>query len=313
MPRPWRLILGIILATLSVAFLWHFPWRHSLSAIAHAQWQFIVFALLAKLLSVFARAERVHAMLYRTLKVGRGMLVRYVFCGFAADNLLMSTAGVAARTWLLVRHGGVQLKNAVGALMLEKYLDGVVMGAGIWAIIHYRLIPVKLLEPSYLFAYGVGIGLLVAALLAARHGSHTRVGRFLRPAADALGGPADIARTTATTIAVWSLEAVVLYATLRACGQPCGMREMIVLTTAGTLAFVLPGLPSGAGTFEASLVFGLRALGMGDEQALAVALLYHAVQVLPETAAGLWALRGMRVRLTTLEQPVEAQAKVATP
>jgi uncharacterized membrane protein YbhN (UPF0104 family) len=310
-PRVWRLILGILLCAASVVFLWHFPWRHSLAAIAHANWGFIALALLAKLFSTFARAERVHAMLHRTLKVGRWMLVRYVFCGFAADNLLMATAGVAARTWLLVRHGGVQLKDAVGSLMLEKYLDGVVMGAGIWAIIHYRLIPVKLLEPSYLFAYGVGIGILVVALLAGRHGSHTRLGRFLRPAADALGGPSDTARTLVTTLAVWTLEGVVLYATLRSCNQPCGLREVIVLTTAGTLAFVLPGLPSGAGTFEASLVFALRALGLGDEQALAVALLYHTVQVLPETAAGLWALRGLRVRLSALEQPVEP--KVATP
>jgi uncharacterized membrane protein YbhN (UPF0104 family) len=86
---------------------------------------------------------------------------------------------------------------------------------------------------------------------------------------------------------------------------------VIVLTTAGTLAFVLPGLPSGAGTFEASLVFGLRALGLDDERALSVALLYHAVQILPETAAGLWALHGMRLRLQSLERPtLEKEADV---
>src|SRR5262249_11528329 len=111
LPRrvSWRLLLGIALAVLSVVFLWHFPWRKSLSAIAGAQWGAIGLALVAKALAVFARAERVHAMLHRVLRVGRGMLVRYVFCGFAADNLLASTAGVAARTWLVVRHGGAPL------------------------------------------------------------------------------------------------------------------------------------------------------------------------------------------------------------
>src|SRR5262249_31135746 len=184
-----------------------------------------------------------------------------------AANLLASTAGVAARTLLVVRHGGAPLASAIGALMLEKWLDGVVLGAGIWATVHYRLIPVPLLEPSYLLIYGAGIAILVAALWMGRHGARTRLGRFFRPAADALGSPADMLRTFGATLTVWSLEALVLCATLRACGQPCGLREVVVLTTAGTLAFVLPGLPSGAGTFEASLVFGLRALGLDDQHA----------------------------------------------
>jgi uncharacterized membrane protein YbhN (UPF0104 family) len=306
-------LLGIVLAVLSVVFLWHFPWRKSLAAIAGAHWGAIGLALVAKLLAVFARAERVHAMLHRVLRVGRGMLVRYVFCGFAADNLLASTAGVAARTWLVVRHGGVPLPRAVGALMLEKWLDGVVMGAGIWATVHYHLIPIPLLEPSFLVAYGVGLFILIIALVTGRRHSNTRLGRFFQPAADALGDWADTARTFATTTFVWVLEGVVLYATLRAFGQPCGIREVVVLTTAGTLAFVIPGLPSGAGTFEASLVFGLRALGLDDAHALSVALLYHAVQVLPETVAGLWALHGMRLRLGALENAVqETEIKVAT-
>ena len=300
----WRLFAGVVLAVLSVVFLWHFPWRKSLVAIAGANWGAIGLALCAKAVAVFARAERVHAMLHRVLRVGRGMLVRYVFCGFAADNLLMSTAGVAARTWLLVRHGGAPLRRAVGALMLEKWLDGMVVGAGIWATVHYQLIPVRLLEPTFLVAYGIGLGILVFALVAGHRHSHTRLGRFFQPAADALGDWKDTIRTLVTTISVWVLEGVVLYATLRAVGQACGIREVIVLTTAGTLAFVLPGLPSGAGTFEASLVFGLRALGLDDEHALSVALLYHAVQVLPETVAGLWALKGMRLRLGALENGV---------
>jgi glycosyltransferase 2 family protein len=299
-----RLLLGITLAALSVVFLWHFPWRKSLSAIAGAHWGAIGLALVAKAVAVFARAERVHAMLHRVLRVGRGMLVRYVFCGFAADNLLASTAGVAARTWLVVRHGGAPLRRAVGALMLEKWLDGCVMGAGIWATVHFQLIPVRLLEPSFVVAYGIGLFILVFALVAGRRGSHTRLGRFFQPAADALGDWKDTTRTLVMTVSVWVLEGLVLYATLRAVGLACGIREVVVLTTAGTLAFVLPGLPSGAGTFEASLVFGLRALGLDDEHALSVALLYHAVQVLPETVAGLWALKGMRLRLVALENGV---------
>src|SRR5262249_637964 len=174
-PRPrrvsWRHLLGIALAVLSVVFLWHFPWRRSLAAIAGAHWGAIGLALVAKLLAVFARAGRVHAMLHRGLRVGRGRLVRYAFCWFAAANLLASTRGLAAGSWLVVRHGGVPLPRAVGALMLEKWLDGVVVGAGIWATVHYHLIPIPLLEPSFLVAYGVGLFILIFALVTGRRHS----------------------------------------------------------------------------------------------------------------------------------------------
>src|SRR5438067_1394822 len=87
-------------------------------------------ALVVKAIAICARAERVHAMLHRELRVGRGALVRYLLCAFAADNLIASTAGVAVRGVMLVRHGGARARSVVGALALEKYIDGAFMGAG---------------------------------------------------------------------------------------------------------------------------------------------------------------------------------------
>ncbi|HJZ89162.1 MAG TPA: lysylphosphatidylglycerol synthase transmembrane domain-containing protein [Polyangia bacterium] len=292
-----RLLLGVLVASASVVFLWHFPWRRALGTLASASLPLLGLALFGKLLSVLARAERMHAMLHRELRVGRGALVRYVLCGFAADNLLASTAGVAARGLLLCKHGGARTSSVVGALALEKYVDGAFMGAGIWVVVHWRLLPVPFLEPAYLLAYGIGFAILVGALLCARLAPGTRAGRLLAPAGAALGSPSDAVRMVATTVLVWAGEATVLLLSMRALGLSLDLRQTLVLTTVGTLAFVIPGVPSGAGTFDASLVFGLRALGLEDGLALSAALLYHVVQVLPETLAGLLALRGLKLSL----------------
>jgi uncharacterized membrane protein YbhN (UPF0104 family) len=253
-------------------------------------------AVLAKAVSVAARADRIVAMLSRELRVSRGVVARYVLCGFAADNVIASTAGVAARTYLLVRHGGARLRSVLGAAALEKYLDGVMMGLGLEVVVHYRLLPLPWAEPAYLGVFGLGLAFLVAALALARGARGTRLGRWLAPAADALGGPAQATRSIAATLVVWTFEALVLTCTMRAIGLGFGLRETLVLTTVGTLAFVLPGLPSGVGTFEVGVVFGLRALGVDGGRALGAALLLHAMQVLPETAAGLYAFRSLGVR-----------------
>jgi uncharacterized membrane protein YbhN (UPF0104 family) len=78
---------------------------------------------------------------------------------------------------------------------------------------------------------------------------------------------------------------------MRAMGLSFGFAPLLALTTIGVLVLVIPGVPSSAGTFEAGLVFGLRALGVDEGASLSAALLYHAVQVLPETLIGLVVLR----------------------
>ena len=57
------------------------------------------------------------------------------------------------------------------------------------------------------------------------------------------------------------------------------------------LAIALPSTPGYVGAIEAAAVFALTALGVEAEQALAAALLYHAVHFVPTTVLGALALR----------------------
>src|SRR5690349_11385719 len=130
-----RFIVGVLLTIASVLFLRQFPWRHALGALGSASPLLVLLAMFLKLIAIGARAERVHAMLHRELVVGRVAILRYLVCGFAADNLIASTAGVAVRGILLVRHGGARARSVIGALALEKYVDGTFMGMGLWVIV----------------------------------------------------------------------------------------------------------------------------------------------------------------------------------
>src|SRR5262249_34705569 len=196
-----------------------------------------------------ARAERVHAMLHRELVVGRGAILRYLVCGFAADNLIASTAGVAVRGVLLVRHGGARAPPALRAPAPREGRGGDVVGVGLWVIVHWHLMPMPFLERGYVVAFAIGLALLVGALACARLAPGTRAGRLLAPAGAALGNRTDAARQLACTLILWAAESAVLVVTLRALGVVVGLRAAVVLTTIGTLAFVVPGPPSGAGTF----------------------------------------------------------------
>jgi uncharacterized membrane protein YbhN (UPF0104 family) len=62
------------------------------------------------------------------------------------------------------------------------------------------------------------------------------------------------------------------------------------------VALIVPTTPGGLGAFEAAVVGGLAILGQPPEHALAFALAYHALQVIPGMVAGTVALWFIRTR-----------------
>jgi uncharacterized membrane protein YbhN (UPF0104 family) len=309
----WRSVVALGILVASVVFLWRFPWSHTIGTLRRARVGMLALALAAKTVAILLRAERMQAMMHRELRVGRWALLRYLLCAFAADNLVASTAGVAVRGLLLHKQGGVRGRLVIGALAFEKYLDGAFMGAGLWVAVHWHLLPFPFSERAFDLAYLVGFLLMVAALGCARLLPGTRAGRLLGPAGAALGSPLDMLHTLLTSAGVWAAEIAVLLLTLRSLGLPLGLAQVAALATIGTLAFVLPGIPSGAGTFEASLMFGLSSMGVEGGLGLSAALLYHAVQVLPATLAGLACLRGGGMTLGELRRATLPDSEAVVP
>jgi uncharacterized membrane protein YbhN (UPF0104 family) len=68
----------------------------------------------------------------------------------------------------------------------------------------------------------------------------------------------------------------------------------LVVLLAISAATAMPSTPGHVGTLELAAVGALMLLGVGREQALAFALLYHAMQVIPVTLIGLSAARDLR-------------------
>jgi uncharacterized membrane protein YbhN (UPF0104 family) len=292
-----RVGVGLAAVIASAFFLSKFPWHQALTTLLAARWWLLGCALVAKACAVVARADRISVMLEHDARVPRRRIVAYLFCGFAADNLLASTVGAGARTFLLVRHGGVGAPAAIGAIALEKYVDGVMMGLGIEVVVHRHLLPVPFGEAGYLAVFALGLAAMAAVVTIAHARAGTRFARWIDAGAAIFTSFRRTARTFAGTFTVWFFEAIVLTCTMEALGVRLGVPQIIALTTVGTLAFVIPGLPLGAGTFEAGLVFGLRSMGVEDGAALSAALLYHAVQVLPSTVVGVIVLQRLGIGL----------------
>jgi putative heme transporter len=88
----------------------------------------------------------------------------------------------------------------------------------------------------------------------------------------------------------WLFDAAVLFAALAAMGQTISVRGVVVAYTLGQLVSVIPILPGGGGTIEATMSAGLIVAGGTGAAVIAAVLLYRIVSAwaLVPLGWGLW-------------------------
>jgi len=112
---------------------------------------------------------------------------------------------------------------------------------------------------------------------------------YVRPLRFRRGGA--WARSLAWSCAADLADAAVLGLCLRAVGADLGPGPLLAVLLAINVAILVPSTPGHVGVMEAAALAALLALGVPPERALAGAVLYHGVQIVPGTALGLLSLR----------------------
>ncbi|MDR3639968.1 MAG: lysylphosphatidylglycerol synthase transmembrane domain-containing protein [Humidesulfovibrio sp.] len=97
----------------------------------------------------------------------------------------------------------------------------------------------------------------------------------------------------ALSLAAWGLVALTFQAGMAALFPPPGLVCAILAMSMTILGLIIAPMPSGIGTTHGAIVLALGFYGIGAEQALAFAILYHAASTLVSLllgSLGLWAL-----------------------
>lgn len=206
---------------------------------------------------------------------------------------------------------GLGLPATFGVLVLEKALDfaAVLLVVLAWAAAVATPDWVGALVTSALAA---GLALLAAAVtvrwleraLAVRAACRPEgwiarrlaplVGR-LRDGWSVVSSGRRLALTLAQTVAIRAVESAVLFGFLRALDLPLGFLEAAVVTSFVVLSMAVPAAPGFLGTYELAAVLSLGLFGVGEEDAVAFALLSHAWQFAVGIGVGLMAVATLPV------------------
>lgn len=348
MKRHWKALLGF---GLSAFLIWF-----TLRGVDLVQvWQEVRVAnpyLLASSIFVILAGYLFRAARWRVLlhpvdpNTGFGNRLKAVVIGFAITNLIPARVGEFARAYTLGRlEPRVSVSAAFGSLVVERVMDGLVLGGFLVAAVFSPGFP-ELAPESGLAGVLRGAMSLVAILLAVLLGflfapgpviaAVNWVGRFLPKGAgrllndvlaafldslDVVRSPVLLLLGFGWTLAFWLFHGLSFHLAMLAFGIDEGFVAALFTEAVVGFGVALPAAPGFFGTFHVSAQFALeRVYGADPASTLAFAYGYHIGGFIPITLIGLWLIRSVGFSLSEMahseeavEEAVEASTAGATP
>lgn len=296
-PRP--LLIGARLAVVLAALLFlarGVAWRQVAAIVRDAK-----LSLLLAVIALNGTMMAVKAVRLRLL-LGRGTSLAVCFLAklsaSAMNNVVPLRGGDVARLWMLERHAAITKSDAAIVAVLEQLFEAVALAA--MATVAATIVPGQRWAAV---AAPVALMITVTLVSLARQASRSngrrpasarwpigmlwRLTRRCGLAARALRDDRATAIALALSLLDWVIEASMVVLCARAVGLPIDFPLAFVVLVGINGAMLLPSLPASAGAFEAGAALVLMWAGVPKDPAIAFALLYHLVQIIPVTLAGL--------------------------
>lgn len=216
-----------------------------------------------------------------------------IWVGYMGNNVLPARAGDGMRAVFMAPRAKSDLRTVVGTLLAERLLDIAVLGAGFvilaWAAVGGRGLP-------SLSTVGIALAVLaalvavavVAYAVLAHRGLLHRVREMLGPVLHStrlLKGRHG-AEMVAATVLVWGLELAVWWLCAEAAGLGIDPIEAGYILALSSMLALVPAAPGQAGTMDAAVIVGARALGRPKSASVAYLLLLRFVLLVPVTVVG---------------------------
>jgi uncharacterized membrane protein YbhN (UPF0104 family) len=308
MNRRLAIALRLLAIIAVVGALWWFVREMDIAALGNALraaklWPLLVAAVL-NFLCLLGKAACWRILLAPRHTVPVTRLFRYTVAAFAASALAPARAGEVLRVWTLKRRDGVPAPDTAAVAVAEKLLDGISM------LILVAPVPWLLPDlPSWVagaiaLCAAIAIALFAALFIAvrrvARDGDAPGAGlggdapalspgvirRFIA-GMHALRSPGRVLGSVGVLMLTWAFDLGEVSAVLYAVGIDLPIAAGLLILFTLNLTIMVPSTPAGVGALEVGAIAALDLLHVGHEPALAFALLYHGLQVIPIIVVGL--------------------------
>lgn len=245
-------------------------------------------------------------------------IVPVLLVGYLGNAVLPARLGEAIRAYLVARREDLDAAEAFGSVVLERVVDTATLAVVAFAAAVIVKAPGWIVQATAVVALTGSA--LTGALVVIGPGPLVRLTRRLvaplpgaARAEPVLGRLDDFARgierpcrsgavvvAAIVSAACWMLDATTFWLVARSIGAPVDPAAALLIAAVTVLGTALPSAPGYVGTFELAAATTAQALGVSAAPALALAVLAHAMTVLPSAGGGAVSLLAMNARLGRL-------------
>ena len=325
--KYWRAgLLGVIASLLAVYFIASQMKDVGLmwSALRSADYGWVLVSMGVIVAGLFARGARWRALLGGSLPFARAFSITNV--SYLVNGVLPLRIGELARAYLAAQvRPPVPVMKAVGTIVVERLIDVLAVLIILALALAAGPLPEELHAAALFFAPVVIVGFALLLLLASQRERTLRLAeRFTKPIAffqrrdwlawlrqfleglSPLTQPSALVQVLALSAVSWACSLLSGYVLMIAFYGYGDWATTCLFSAAASLAVAVPAVPGNLGTYEASILLALGAMGFGEPAATAVAfaIAVHAVNLLVNSALGVYGFIQEGVSLDQLSQGV---------
>ena len=299
--RAVRLALSLVILGFLVIFATKVNWHDIGHSIHEVSRPMLLAAALLNLLSIVVKAVRWWVFLRPIGATSLWLAMRATFAGAGLNNVLVANGGEAARVVFVSRAAHITSARVLATLALERLFELVGYVVLLSLAATFLELPGNLSEVKpFAIAALVGMAALLVWLLRRPDFVETIAGpkpatwqgrlkqygsRFIGTIAQVSSGPRFIAALLLSVVA-WGLQVATYQMTAVAAHLPMTTVSTIAALLAVNIGFALRLSPGNVGIFQTAYAAVAVAFGMDGNQAIAVAFLIQAQQILPVTLIG---------------------------
>jgi uncharacterized protein (TIRG00374 family) len=296
-----RLGFSAIIIAMLVLFATKVNWHVIWAGMKSASLPMLLAASLVNIASIVVKGIRWWIFLRPIGVTSPWLALRATFAGAGLNNVLVANGGEAARVVFVSRSAHVPSARVVATLALERLFElvGYVVMLALAATFLDLPPSIERVKPFAIAALVLMIALLVwlvrrpdagemvegAAAVGWKNRLRAQWAHFAHTIATVSSGPRFLAALL-LSVAAWALQVATYQMTARAAHFPMTTVATIAALLLVNLGFLFRFTPGNVGLFQAAYAAAAVAFGLDKEQAIAVAFLIQAQQILPVTAMG---------------------------
>lgn len=266
---------------------------------SRAKWAWLAAAAAINIVVVALKALRWMWLMRPGVRASYRGIFKATMIGFAGNNVLPARGGDLLRIYLIGKWEGASKAMITSVTALDKLFDGLAILILFGILSLHSTFPIWVQRGTAIVSIVIAVSLVICVLLLIHHrrissdragelGYLNRLAKNLGSGMGALANKRLVAATLINSVVILILQVFTIIFCQLAFGRHLDLWVPALVYVAINLAIIVPSAPSGVGPFEVAAVLAYTWLGVGKEAALAIAIMYHAVQFFPVTAIGLY-------------------------